>query len=135
MFFDLDLPGLYANAYMTPLDLYSTLVLNIDPIADLYPELFNEDRDMTPEALIILEGLILHRVTDMHRLTLHAGSNDGENITLDLRLPLSSPMSLEDGKDVAERYAATMATLTHVPDPTNVFEFVAQITNKLARRA
>lgn len=134
MFFDLDLPGLYANAYMTPLDLYSTLVLNIDPIAELYPELFNEDRDMTPEALVILEGLILHRLAGT-RLTLHAGSNDGENITLDLRIPLSVPLTREDGADVAERYAAAMATLTHVPDPANVFEFVAQITNKLARRA
>ena len=62
-------------------------------------------------------------------LDLHAGSNDGENITLDLRIPLSSPMSLEEGKAVAERYAETMAKMTHVPDPDNVFEFVAQITN------
>ena len=131
MFFDLDLPGEYANAYMTPHDLYSTLVLNIDPIADEYPELFNEDRDMTPEALVILEGLILHRLAGT-RLALHAGSNNGENITLDLRIPLSVPLTLEDGKDAAEHYAKTMATLTRVPGPANVFEFVAQITNGLA---
>lgn len=133
MFFDLDLPGQYANAYMTPLDLYSTLVLNIDPIADEYPELFDDDRDMTPEALIVLEGLILHRLAGA-RLTLHAGSNDGENITLDLRIPLQVPLSFEDGKDIAERYAEAMANMTHVPDPFNVFEFVAQITNRLACR-
>lgn len=134
MFFDLDLPGEYANAYMTPLDLYATLVLNIDPIAGLYPELFNEDRDMTPEALVILEGLIMHRLAGT-RLTLHAGSNNGENITLDLRIPLSVPLTLEDGKAVAEHYAKTMASMTRVPDPANVFEFVAQITNGLAHRA
>ena len=134
MFFDLDLPGEYANAYMTPLDLYSTLVLSIEPIAELYPELFNEDRDMTPEALVILEGLILHRLAGT-RLTLHAGSNDGENITLDLRIHLAYPLLPEEGKAVAEHYAETMANMTHVPDPTTVFEYVSQITHGLARRA
>ena len=134
MFFDLDLPGEYANAYMTPHDLYATLVLNIDPIADRYPELFDENRDMTPEALIVLEGLILHRLAGT-RLTLHAGSNDGENITLDLRIHLTYPLLPEEGKAVAEHYAETMANMTHVPDPTTVFEYVSQITHGLARRA
>lgn len=139
MFIDINVPGEFATAENTPIALYASLVLASEPVQEAFPHLFNEDGDMHPSNIAMLEEFILfgvrHVTCGERRVSMRAWSNDGENITVDVRISLEDPISNEEAVSKAERIVLAMAVVTRLGFRDNVFASVSQLTWKMERYA